>query len=885
MAKLNVTQFAEELKLPVALLLEQLQAAGVKKKAGEDSITEQDKTRLLDYLREMHGNKEEKKKITLTRKQTTEIKKADATGKARTIQIEVRKKRTFVKVDKPAEVPVEPEKPVVAPAPIINEVEARKREAEAKRQAELAARQLADAQSKTKRVTKKKEDEAAAAEAAAPAAPAAADAEPPKKKRVIRKKGEEPATEAEAPVLVEVKAEAGKTEVKPAAAPAPEGTLHRPVLKPGEKETKDKKGPKRAAKPASAWVDDVARRRAMKTRGDTSGGRDGWRSRGGASRHREEEGGTAFAAPAEPKVIEVLVPETISVADLAHKMSVKAAEVIKTMMKMGSMVTINQVIDQETAMIVVQDMGHIAKPAKLDDPESFLTEAAANDEANFETRPPVVTVMGHVDHGKTSLLDAIRKARVAVGEAGGITQHIGAYHVETTRGVITFLDTPGHEAFTAMRARGSQITDIVVLVVAADDGVMPQTIEAVNHAKAAKVPVVVAVNKIDKPEANPQRVKQELLTHDVVAEEFGGDVQFVEVSAKTGQGLDKLLESIQLQSEVLELKAPVHAPAKGVVIESRLDKGRGPVATVLVKSGTLKKGDIVLAGAVFGRVRAMTDENGKAVNEAGPSIPVEIQGLQDVARAGDDINVLTDERKAREIALFRQGKFRDVKLAKQQAAKLENVFDQLAEGAKTLALIIKADAQGSYEGLAHALSKLSTDEVKVNIVHTAVGGITESDVNLALASKAVVIGFNSRADAAARKLAENSGVDIRYYSIIYDAVDEVKAAINGMLAPERKETVLGVVEVRNVFKISKVGTVAGCMVTEGLVRRGASVRVLRGGVVVHTGELDSLKRFKEDVREVKAGFECGLSLKNFNDVQVGDQLEVFEVVEVARTLA
>jgi translation initiation factor IF-2 len=885
MAKLNVTQFAEELKLPIALLLEQLQAAGVKKKAGEDSITEQDKTRLLDYLREMHGNKEEKKKITLTRKQTTEIKKADATGKARTIQVEVRKKRTFVKVDKPAEVPVEPEKPVVAPAPIINEVEARKREAEAKRQAELAARQLADAQSKTKRVTKKKEDEAAAAEAAAPAAPAAADAEPPKKKRVIRKKGEEPATEAEAPVLVEVKAEAGKAEAKPAAAPAPEGTLHRPVLKPGEKETKDKKGPKRAAKPASAWVDDVARRRAMKTRGDTSGGRDGWRSRGGASRHREEEGGTAFAAPAEPKVIEVLVPETISVADLAHKMSVKAAEVIKTMMKMGSMVTINQVIDQETAMIVVQELGHVAKPAKLDDPESFLAEAAANDEANFETRPPVVTVMGHVDHGKTSLLDAIRKARVAVGEAGGITQHIGAYHVDTPRGVITFLDTPGHEAFTAMRARGSQITDIVVLVVAADDGVMPQTIEAVNHAKAAKVPVVVAVNKIDKPEANPQRVKQELLTHELVAEEFGGEVQFVEVSAKTGQGLDKLLESIQLQSEVLELKAPVHAPAKGVVIESRLDKGRGPVATVLVKSGTLKKGDIVLAGAVFGRVRAMTDENGKAVNEAGPSIPVEIQGLQDVARAGDDINVLTDERKAREIALFRQGKFRDVKLAKQQAAKLENVFDQLAEGAKSLALIIKADAQGSYEGLAHALTKLSTDEVKVNIVHTAVGGITESDINLALASKAVVIGFNSRADAAARKLAENSGVDIRYYSIIYDAVDEVKAAINGMLAPERKETVLGVVEVRNVFKISKVGTVAGCMVTEGLVRRGASVRLLRGGVVVHTGELDSLKRFKDDVREVKAGFECGLSLKNFNDVQVGDQLEVFEVVEVARTLA
>jgi translation initiation factor IF-2 len=493
--------------------------------------------------------------------------------------------------------------------------------------------------------------------------------------------------------------------------------------------------------------------------------------------------------------------------------------------------------------------------------------------------------MGHVDHGKTSLLDAIRKARVAVGEAGGITQHIGAYHVETERGVITFLDTPGHEAFTAMRARGSLITDIVVLVVAADDSVMPQTIEAINHAKAAKVPIVVAVNKIDKPEANAQRVKQELLTHEVVSEEFGGEVQFVEVSAKTGQGLDKLLEAIQLQSEVLELRAPVNAPAKGVVIESRLDKGRGPVATLLVKSGTLKKGDVVLAGAVFGRVRAMNDENGKPINEAGPAIPVEIQGLQDVARAGDDVIVLTDERKAREIALFRQGKFRDVKLAKQQAVKLENVFDQLAEGAKTLTLIVKADAQGSYEGLAHALNKLSTEEVKVNIVHTGVGGITESDINLALASKAVVIGFNTRADAAARKLAENSGVDIRYYTIIYEAVDDVKAAINGMLTPEKKEAVVGTVEVRNVFKISKVGTVAGCYVTDGIVRRGSSIRLIRGGVVIHTGELDSLKRFKEDVREVKAGFECGLGIKGFNDVQVGDQLEVFEVVEVARSLA
>jgi translation initiation factor IF-2 len=536
-------------------------------------------------------------------------------------------------------------------------------------------------------------------------------------------------------------------------------------------------------------------------------------------------------------------------------------------------------------MIVVEEMGHKAKAAKLDDPEAFLAETSEPVSAELAPRPPVVTVMGHVDHGKTSLLDYIRRTKVAAGEAGGITQHIGAYHVETPRGVITFLDTPGHEAFTAMRARGAKVTDIVVLVVAADDGVMPQTIEAINHAKAAKVPLVVAMNKIDKHEANPQKVKQDLLNHGVVPEEFGGDSPVVPVSAKTGQGVDDLLEQLLLQAEVLELRASVDTPAKGVVIEARLDKGRGPVATVLVQAGTLNRGDIVLTGAVFGRVRAMLDENAKPVQSAGPSIPVEIQGLSEVPNAGEDMMVLTDERKAREIALFRQGKFRDVKLAKQQAAKLENVFDQLAEGAKTLALIIKADVQGSYEGLAHALTKLSTDEVKVNIVHTGVGGITESDINLALASKAVVIGFNTRADAAARKLAENSGVDIRYYNIIYDAVDDVKAAINGMLAPERKEAVVGTVEVRNVFKISKVGTVAGCMVTDGVVRRGSSLRVVRGGIVVHTGELDSLKRFKDDVKEVKAGFECGLSIKNFNDVLVGDVLEVFEVVEVARTLA
>jgi translation initiation factor IF-2 len=566
-------------------------------------------------------------------------------------------------------------------------------------------------------------------------------------------------------------------------------------------------------------------------------------------------------------------------------MSVKAAEVIKALMKLGTMATINQVLDQETAMILVEEMGHKAKAAKLDDPESYLVEETEpHAEAAGTTRPPVVTVMGHVDHGKTSLLDYIRTTKVAAGEAGGITQHIGAYHVETPRGVITFLDTPGHEAFTAMRARGAKVTDIVVLVVAADDGVMPQTIEAINHAKAAGVPLVVAINKIDKHEANPDKVKQELLTHGVVPEEFGGDSPVVPVSAKTGKGVDDLLEQLLLQAEVLELKAAIDAPAKGVVIEARLDKGKGPVATLLVQSGTLNRGDIILTGAVYGRVRAMLDEAGKQVQSAGPSIPVEVQGLSEVPNAGEDMMVLADERKAREIALFRQGKFRDVKLAKQQAAKLENMFDNIEGGKKFLTLVIKADVQGSQEALIHALTKLATEEVKVTVVHAAVGGITESDVNLAMAARAVIIGFNTRADATARKLAESSGVQIKYYNIIYEAVDEIKAALSGMLAPERKEQILGMVQVRQVFRISKIGTVAGCYVTEGMVKRSAQVRVLRDNVVIHTGDIDSLKRFKDDVREVKAGFECGMSLKNFSDLKELDQFEVFETVEVARTL-
>lgn len=849
MAQINVTQFAKELGLPPALLIEQLQAAGVRKSLDEDTpLTEKDKTQLLDYLRQSHGAKEAKQKITLTRRQTTEIKKSDGTGKSRTIQVEVRKKRVLVKRDA-----AETEAPAEV-KPVLDAEQIALREEEARKQAELIARQSEEAQKKQQRRKK--------TQAEAEAAPAA-ESKPAEQMQV-----------------------AGDAIV--AAAAHVEGTLHKPEVKPEEKAGKgEKKSAKKQVKQV-VWKDEAARKRGIKMRGDTGGGL-GWRERKARhAAHREDSDSQqqAFAAPTEPIVREVMVPETITVGELAHRMSVKAAEVIKALMKLGTMVTINQVLDQDTAMIVIEEMGHVAKRAKLDDPDALLAELQqAPSEIRMEPRAPVVTVMGHVDHGKTSLLDYIRRTRVASGEAGGITQHIGAYHVETPKGMVTFLDTPGHEAFTAMRARGAKVTDIVVLVVAADDGVMPQTIEAIHHARAAKVPLVVAINKVDKPEANVERVKQELGAQEVVPEEWGGDTMFVEVSAKTGKGIDRLLDSVLLQAEVLEIQAPKNAPAKGIVIESRLDRGRGPVATVLVQSGTLKRGDVLLAGAVFGRVRAMLDESGRPIGEAGPSLPVEIQGLSDVPVAGSEVLVLGDERKAREIALFRQGKFRDVKLAKQQSAKLENMFDQMGEGEKkTLSLIIKADVQGSYEGLSHALTKLSTEEVKVNIVHAAVGGITESDVNLALASKAVIIGFNTRADVAARKLAENSNVDIRYYNIIYEAVDEVKAALTGMLAPEQKESVIGLVEIRKTYKISKVGVVAGCMVLEGVVKRGARIRLLRDNVVTFEGELDSLKRFKDDVREVKAGFECGLSLRNYNDIKEGDQLEVFEVVEVARTL-
>ncbi|MDO9470701.1 MAG: translation initiation factor IF-2 [Nitrosomonas sp.] len=884
MGQLSVEQFANELGLLPAVLLEQLKAAGVNKVLAEDSLTEQDKAQLLDYLRKTHGTTEIKSKVTLTRRQTSEIRKSDSTGRARTIQVEVRKRRVLTQPtsgDSEPAAPIAIKSPDVASQqpvrePVIDAEQLALRSEEARKQAELIARQVEEIKQKkarkktgiTDEVKQKEEEskgvsgEASALEKQVPPISAASDVATQS----------ETAKKLEPDLQTEAQSHPGSTD----------GTLHKPIVKPEEKADKKKK----QAKQQVVWKDESTKKRGVKTRGDLSAGQ-GWRTRRdkhSKPAHVDDQNIHGFSAPTEPIVREIMVPETISVSALAQKMSVKAADVIKVLMKMGSMVTINQMLDQDTGMIVVEEMGHIAKHAELDNPENFLVDRETSDvEVELAPRAPVVTVMGHVDHGKTSLLDYIRRTRVAGGEAGGITQHIGAYHVETDHGMITFLDTPGHEAFTAMRARGTKITDIVILVVAADDGVMPQTVEAIHHAKAAKIPIIVAVNKIDKPEANAERIRHELVANAVIPEDWGGDTMFVEVSAKTGQGVDSLLESILLQAEVLELTAPINTPAKGVVIESRLDKGRGPVATILVQSGTLKRGDVLLAGAVFGKVRAMNDETGKAIKQAGTSIPVEIQGLSEVPEAGEFVFVLDDERKAREIALFRQGKYRDVKFAKQHAAKLENVFDQQAD-VKILDLIIKSDVQGSCEALAYALHKLSTDEVKINIIHSGVGAIIESDVNLSLASKAVIIGFNVRADASARKLIASSGVDVRYYNIIYEAVDEIKAALSGMMSPDRKESIQGLVEIREIYRIPKVGIVAGCYVSEGIVKRNSLIRVLRDGLVIHSCELDSLKRFKDDVKEVREGFECGLSLKNYNDIQVGDQLEAYEIVETARFL-
>ena len=822
MEKSTVEKFASELNLPIDLLLKQLESAGIKKTSGTEEILEEDKAALLNYLQIEHGaSSTSKNKITLTRKQNTQIRKTDSEGRARTIQVEVRKKRTIVKPDQKKQVQddsIKKNTSVIDKKTVDDKNQKEIREEEEKRNAALMAAQAEEV--KNKKSTKENEKE--------------------KKSK--------------------------------------NGTLHRPASKANVKVDKDSKKTELKDK----WVDKNLKKRPIKTRNDSN---KGWRSPKNKNKNKEEVEDQNFVAPSEPLVKDVLIPETISVADLAHKMAVKATEVIKTLMGMGMMVTINQVLDQDTAIIVVEEMGHKPEAAKENDLESFLDEESSSVNEIIEPRPPVVTVMGHVDHGKTSLLDYIRTTKVTKGEAGGITQHIGAYHVETSKGMITFLDTPGHEAFSAMRARGAKATDIVILVVAVDDGVMPQTIEAINHSKAAGVPLIVAINKIDKPDSNPEKVRGELLGHEVIPEELGGDSMFIEVSAQTGQGIDNLLDAVLLQAEVLELKAPINTPAKGIIVEGRLDKGRGPVITLLVQSGTINISDTLLAGNASGKIRGMLDENGKNIKQATPSIPAEIIGLSDVPNAGDEFIVINDEKKAREIALFRQGKFRDVKLAKQQASKLENIMDQMTEAeVKFLPLIIKADVQGSCQALAGSLEKLSTDEVKVKVVHSAVGAINESDINLASASNAVIIAFNVRSSGGARKLGESLDIDVRYYSVIYEAIDEVKAALGGLLSPEQKEVTLGMVEIRDIFKASKVGTIAGCFVLEGVIKKGSNIRLLRDDTVIYEGHLDSLKRFKDDVKEVKSNFECGISIKNFDDLQVNDKLEAYEHVQVARKL-
>lgn len=961
---MTVSEFAIELKMPVATLQAQLAKAGIAKTHAGDVLTDQDKTQLLDYLRGKRGEGGATK-ITLRRKETSEIRATDASGRARTVSVEVRKKRTLIKRDaalmaaerakllaqaeelkakvagdsavsaesaatipkeKKTETVVEKsvEKPVEKSAEKVAKESDKKfekkststvektekaektasRKKSPKKESEKPAEKIAEkapekAVEKTaeKSTEKPVEQKRRRAVRAAPAPIISAEelqarAEEEQRYTRLREIQNQEIAEKRAKEEARLKKQAEEAQKKLEAKTAKplEKTADKNAAKSPDKvaeKSADKKTESKSKKGGKADKDSREKgegrvKKAMKTKGGE------WKEteRFGKKKHvAKDDGQGSFQAPTEPIVRDIHVPETITVAELAHKMAVKAVEVIKTLMKMGSMVTINQVLDQDTAMIVVEEMGHHAFAAKLDDPAAFLEENEKTSDAPLLPRAPVVTVMGHVDHGKTSLLDYIRRTRIASGEAGGITQHIGAYHVKTDKGSITFLDTPGHEAFTAMRARGAKATDIVVLVVAADDGVMPQTKEAIHHAKAANVPLVVAVNKIDKPEANPERVKQELVAEGVIPEEYGGDSPFVSVSAKKGLGIDDLLDNILLQAEILELKAPKDAPAKGLIIEARLDKGRGAVATMLVQSGTLKRGDVLLAGPVFGRVRAMLDESGKALNEAGPSIPVEILGLSDVPQAGEEVLSLNDEKKAREIALFRQGKYRDVKLARQQAANLENMFDHMNEGEiKTLALIVKADVQGSQEALVQSLLKLTNEEVRVNVIHAGVGAISESDINLAQASSAVVIGFNVRADAQARKLSENFGIDIRYYNVIYDAVDDVKAALSGMLAPEKREQITGLIEVRQVFHISKVGTVAGCYVLEGIVRRHARARLLRDNIVAWDGELDSLKRFKDDVKEVRANFECGLSLRGNNDLKEGDRLEIYEIQEIARQL-
>ncbi|QOR40479.1 translation initiation factor IF-2 [Billgrantia diversa] len=844
MSEMTVKDFAAKVGRDVPRLLEQMKEAGLEHQSESDAVSEEDKRKLLDYLTKSHGGSSTgagaRNRITLTRKTRSRIKTGE---RGKTIEVQVRKKRTYVKRAEEEEAPTPEPVEESGPRQLVGDMA----DSQAKREAEEA--QEAE-QAKTRAADQAAREEAAKAEA--PKAAAEPQMPVPELEATT-----EPTGEPEPP------------------APPKEGRTDRRTAPP--KKASAKKG--RHDRDEDDRGDREERRRGggkKVKRAERRGGRRG-SSQGGGGKH-------GFQKPTQPIVREVSIPESISIAELADKMSIKANEVIKTMFTMGAAVTINQTIDQDTAAIVVEEMGHKPKLIKDDALETEMLEGISY-EGEEITRSPVVTVMGHVDHGKTSLLDYIRKAKVATGEAGGITQHIGAYHVEDEHGGVTFLDTPGHAAFTAMRARGAKATDVVILVVAADDGVMPQTIEAIEHSKAADVPMVVAVNKIDKSGADPDRVKNELSQHGVISEEWGGDTQFVHVSAKSGEGIEELLEAIQLVSEVLELKAVPEAPGKGVVVESRLDKGRGPVATVLVQNGTLRRGDIVLAGLHYGRVRALTNELGQQVEEVGPAMPVEIQGLDGTPDAGDDFMVVADEKKAREVANFRQGKYREVRLARQQKAKLENMFSQMGQDeVAKVNIVLKADVQGSLEAIKGALEELSTEEVQVAVVSSGVGGITGTDANLALASEAIVVGFNVRADAAAREIIEREGLDLRYYSVIYQLIDEVKQAMSGMLAPEWKEEIVGVAEVRDVFRAPKIGAVAGCMVVEGTVFRNKKIRVLRDNVVIYEGELESLRRFKDDVQEVRNGMECGIGVKNYNDVQVGDKIEVFDQVKVERTL-
>ena len=826
MTQVTVKELAKVVETPVERLLQQMREAGLPHTSAEQVVTDNEKQTLLSHLKG-EGAKADggPRKITLQRK-TTQTLKVSA---SKTISVEVRKKKTYVKRSP-------------------DEIEAEKqRELEAQRAAEEAA-----ARQKAEEARRQAEEEAA------------------------RKARLEAESKAGSPVVMPTPAPKA-----PAAAPAPSEERKKDEPRQRARDDDERRDRKGAQRPSLKDKGPAPRIAPRNVEDEGEGFRRGGRGGKGRMKKRNQHG---FQSPTGPIVRDVAIGETITVSELAQQMAVKAAEVIKFMFKMGTPVTINQVLDQETAQLVAEEFGHKVKLVSDNVLEEQLAESLKF-EGERVPRAPVVTVMGHVDHGKTSLLDYIRRTKVAVGEAGGITQHIGAYHVKTDRGMVTFLDTPGHAAFTAMRARGAQATDIVILVVAADDGVMPQTQEAVQHAKAAGVPIVVAINKIDKPEANPDNIKNGLAALDVIPEEWGGDAPFIPVSAKLGTGIDELLEAVLLQAEVLELEATPSAPGRGVVVESRLDKGRGPVATVLVQDGTLRQGDVVLCGVNFGRVRAMLDENGKAVKEAGPSIPVAILGLDGTPEAGDDLTVVADEKKAREVALFRQGKFREVKLARQHSAKLENIFETMGQDEKKmLNIVLKTDVRGTLEALQGALSELGNNEVQVRVVAAGVGGITESDANLALASNAVLFGFNVRADAGARKIVEQEGLDLRYYNVIYDIIEDVKKALTGMLGSEVREHILGIAEVRDVFRSPKFGAVAGCMVVEGIVHRNRPIRVLREDVVIFEGELESLRRFKDDVAEVRAGMECGIGVKSYNDVKVGDKIEVFEKVQVARTL-